>query len=61
MVNCANPICNEHLPICEKCGEEMEGACSEACKSHPKKRPYNGTGYYAKNGDGYTPELAYIK
>lgn len=59
MVNCANPECNEHLPICEKCGEEMEGACSDACKSHPKKRPYNGTGYYMRNPEGYKPEIAF--
>ncbi len=59
MVNCANPVCNEHLPICEKCGEEMEGACSMSCKTHPKKRAYNGTGYYSKTQEGYTPELAF--
>ncbi|MGR3809307.1 oxygen-dependent tRNA uridine(34) hydroxylase TrhO [Jiulongibacter sp. NS-SX5] len=58
MVNCANPECNEHLPICEKCGEEMEGACSVECKDHPRKRPYNGTGYYQKDMTGYSPEIA---
>jgi UPF0176 protein len=58
MVNCANPECNEHLPICEKCGDEMEGACSDSCKNHPKKRVYDGTGYYLKPKDGYKPELA---
>ena len=55
MVNCANPTCNLHVPICEKCGWEMEGACSDACKTHPEKRPYNGTGYYQKNTNGYNP------
>ncbi|MGK7393390.1 MAG: oxygen-dependent tRNA uridine(34) hydroxylase TrhO [Candidatus Cyclobacteriaceae bacterium M3_2C_046] len=55
MVNCANPVCNRHAPICEKCGWEMEGACSESCKNHPEKRPYNGTGYYAKQLNGYNP------
>lgn len=59
MVNCANPECNEHLPICEKCGEEMEGACSEACRVHPKKRFYDGTGYYSKSVEGYKPEVAF--
>lgn len=59
MVNCANPVCNEHLPICEKCGILMDGACSEACKNHPKKRKYDGTGYYMKPKDGYKPELAF--
>jgi UPF0176 protein len=58
MINCANPQCNEHLPICEKCGEEMEGACSAECKSHPKKRLYDGTGYYRKSDEGYKPDVA---
>ncbi|MFA7380188.1 MAG: rhodanese-related sulfurtransferase [Bacteroidia bacterium] len=51
MVNCANPECNEHLPICEECGWELEGACSPQCKEHPRKRVYDGTGYYIKNTD----------
>lgn len=55
MVNCANPTCNEHLPICEKCGWELAGACSPECKEHPEKRPYDGTGYYQKNTNGYNP------
>lgn len=55
MVNCANPVCNEHVPICEACGWEMEGACSPACKEHPEKRPYDGTGYYQKQSNGYNP------
>ena len=55
MVNCANPTCNLHVPICEECGWEMEGACSDECKGHPQKRPYNGTGYYQKNSNGYNP------
>jgi UPF0176 protein len=59
MVNCANPDCNEHMPLCEKCGIEMEGACSEACKTHPRKRTYDGTGYYMKPKEGYNPEIAF--
>ncbi|GAA0880413.1 rhodanese-related sulfurtransferase [Algoriphagus jejuensis] len=55
MVNCANPTCNEHLPICEKCGVELEGTCSVECKENPEKRPYDGTGYYQKNTNGYNP------
>ena len=55
MVNCANSTCNIHVPMCEKCGQEMEGACSEACKSHPEKRPYDGSGYYQKETNGYNP------
>lgn len=57
MVNCANPECNNHIPICEECGWKMQGACSSDCQSHPAKRPYDGTGYYAKNSNGYNPYL----
>lgn len=55
MVNCANPWCNRHVPICEKCGWEYDGACSLECKNHPDKRPYDGTGYYQKKTNGYNP------
>lgn len=55
MVNCSNPVCNAHVPICEKCGWELEGACSPDCKIHPEKRPYDGTGYYQKEMNGYNP------
>ncbi len=55
MVNCANAACNNHVAICEKCGWEMEGACSDECKANPEKRPYNGTGYYQKQTNGYNP------
>jgi UPF0176 protein len=48
MINCANPECNEHFTQCDECGERLEGACSDACKSHPRKRVYDGTGYYVK-------------
>lgn len=55
MVNCANPKCNDHLAICEECGWELDGACSADCKEYPEKRPYDGTGYYQKNTNGYNP------
>ncbi|MBC5993323.1 oxygen-dependent tRNA uridine(34) hydroxylase TrhO [Pontibacter cellulosilyticus] len=55
MVNCANPVCNLHVPICENCGVELDGACSVECKEHPDKRPYDGTGYYQKEMNGYNP------
>jgi UPF0176 protein len=55
MVNCANPECNNHVPLCENCGWTMEGACSDACRAHPHKRPYDGTGYYARQLNGYDP------
>ncbi|HYK76863.1 MAG TPA: rhodanese-related sulfurtransferase [Daejeonella sp.] len=48
MINCANPECNEHFTQCDACGEKLEGACSEVCRTHPRKRVYDGTGYYVK-------------
>src|SRR5688572_9861639 len=38
MVNCANPECNEQFMICEDCGWEMEGCCSNECIDHPRRR-----------------------
>ena len=48
MINCANPECNVHITQCDACGVTLDGACSDACKTHPRKRPYDGTGYYVK-------------
>lgn len=48
MINCANPECNEHFTQCDECGEKLDGACSELCRTHPRKRVYDGTGYYVK-------------
>ncbi len=48
MINCANPECNEHFTQCDACGEELDGACSAICRVHPRKREYDGTGYYVK-------------
>ena len=48
MINCANPECNVHITQCDACGTALDGACSDACKNHPRKRPYDGTGYYVK-------------
>lgn len=48
MINCANPECNEHFTQCDDCGWELDGCCSNECKSHPRKRLYDGTGYYVK-------------
>lgn len=61
MVNCANPACNDHVPLCESCGWTMDGACSDACRAHPHKRPYDGTGYYAKQLNGYDPHRSVPK
>lgn len=48
MINCANPECNEHFTQCEECGWKMQGCCSDNCIEHPRKRKYDGTGYYVK-------------
>lgn len=48
MINCANPECNEHFTQCDECGEQLHGCCSAVCQSHPRRRPYDGTGYYVK-------------
>jgi len=55
VVNCANPDCNLHIPLCEPCAEKYKGACSTTCQKAPKKRTYNGTGYYVKQTTGYDP------
>jgi UPF0176 protein len=55
MVNCANEKCNRHVPICESCGEKLEGACSETCQQSEHKRPYDGSGYYTSAMNGYNP------
>ncbi|MDX5346865.1 MAG: rhodanese-related sulfurtransferase [Hymenobacteraceae bacterium] len=61
MVNCANPHCNEHVAICESCGEKLQGACSVACMENPDKRPYDGSGYYQKNTNGYNPYKGLVR
>lgn len=49
VINCANPDCNDQVIVCESCGWEWQGACSETCLQNPRKRPYDGTGYYPKD------------
>ncbi len=48
MINCANPECNKHFVICESCANDLDGACSKECQNHPRKRHYDGTGFYMK-------------
>ena len=55
MVNCANPTCNLHVPLCLKCAREYEGSCSKECQESPQKRPSNDSGYYQKTLNGYNP------
>ena len=55
MVNCANPKCNLHMPLSEEGARMYNGCCSEACLNAPEVRPYDGTGYYQKDSNGYNP------
>ena len=55
LVDCANPHCNVHMPMCAACGEELQGACSDTCAAHPAKRFYDGTGTYPRLSNHYNP------
>ena len=65
MINCANPDCNAHFLICADCLEQMEGCCSKACMEHPKRRVFDGRGYYLRgvNSKLYVqnPDPNYLK
>ena len=47
-INCANPECNEHFLICDACADRLEGCCSEACMQNPRRRLWDGRGYYLR-------------
>jgi UPF0176 protein len=55
MVNCANPHCNKHIPMSEEGARVYNGCCSEECAKNPDVRPYDGTGFYQKEMNGYNP------
>ncbi len=55
MVNCANPHCNLHMPLSEEGAKIFDGCCSEECSKNPDVRPYDGTGFYQKEMNGYNP------
>jgi len=59
MVNCASPACNNHIALCESCGLEQQGTCTDDCLTDPQLRAYDGTGYYSKKTEGYTPWQGY--
>jgi UPF0176 protein len=46
MINCANPLCNDHFLQCEACGIKTQGCCSIECFEHPSRRVYDGSGSY---------------
>ncbi len=47
-INCASPDCNAHFLVCEACANAMEGCCSAACKENPRRRQWDGRGYYLR-------------
>jgi UPF0176 protein len=59
MINCASPTCNNHITLCENCGDDHAGTCSDDCKEDPQLRSYDGTGYYGKKTQGYSPIQGY--
>ncbi|AUD02899.1 oxygen-dependent tRNA uridine(34) hydroxylase TrhO [Spirosoma pollinicola] len=59
MINCASPLCNNHITLCEECGNEHGGTCTNACKQDPHLRAYDGTGYYGKQTQSYSPIQGY--
>jgi UPF0176 protein len=64
-INCANPDCNAHILICDSCATELEGCCSEECKQNPRRRKWDGRGYYLRglNSKLYVenPDPNYLK
>lgn len=61
MVNCANPHCNKHIPMSEEGAEIYNGCCSEECMKNPDVRPYDGTGFYQKEMNGYNPYRGLVR
>lgn len=59
MINCASPLCNNHITLCENCGHEHGGTCTDDCKQDPNLRTYDGTGYYGKQTQSYSPIQGY--
>ena len=55
VVNCANPHCNDQVPLSDNGAEIYKGCCSEDCMNNPDSREWNGTGYYSKEQNGYNP------
>lgn len=46
-INCANMECNRLFICSEEGAELMEGCCSQKCKGHPYKRPFNAENAFA--------------
>jgi UPF0176 protein len=46
-INCANMECNRLFVCCEEAAVKMEGCCSEACRTSPKRRPFDRENAFA--------------
>ncbi len=57
VINCASPLCNKQFYQCESCSEQMEGTCSDPCHQDENRRPYDGSGQYRKERQGYDPAM----
>jgi UPF0176 protein len=64
-INCANPDCNCHFLICDSCADRLEGCCSEACMANPRRRQWDGRGYYLRGLNSklfvVNPDPNYVK
>lgn len=64
-INCANPDCNAHFLICDSCAEKMEGCCSDECHESPRRRTWDGLGYYLRGVNSklyvHNPDPNYLK
>ncbi len=51
--NCKNPTCDDFIVLCEKCGEEYNGCCSDSCvdeyKSYTIRKSRQRQGYKSKD------------
>ncbi len=48
IINCANADCNDHFLICKECSIRLDGCCSEECQESPRRRTWDGRGYYLR-------------
>ncbi|MEX0778948.1 MAG: rhodanese-related sulfurtransferase [Balneolales bacterium] len=40
-INCANMECNRLFICSPEAADQMEGCCTDECKNHPRRRPFN--------------------
>ncbi|MCA9398572.1 MAG: rhodanese-related sulfurtransferase [Candidatus Omnitrophica bacterium] len=52
-LNCANPDCNKLFICSEEGARQMEGCCSDACKSSKRRRPFDPDNIYEPSRKWY--------